>query len=174
MTYNELYNNPNIIINSFDILNSNETSNIEIHTYEKKYLNNYTCPIFGIGYDIINNFKNKCSEFIYDSRDNFIKNYKLFMSYLDLPDNNNILNLLFKYNYYNLCIWNKQNDLFIQWLVISVDDFINFLEENQYKYDFIDYIKNNKDDYKYISHEITIVYDRDTLKPIRSGFYGCL
>ena len=71
-------------------------------------------------------------------------------------------------------MWNKENNLFIQWLVISVDDFLYFLEENKYQEDFINYIKNNLEDYRNISHEITIVYHPITLKKIRSGFYGCL
>jgi hypothetical protein len=48
------------------------------------------------------------------------------------------------------------------------------LEENKYQEDFINYIKNNLEDYRNISHEITIVYHPITLKKIRSGFYGCL
>ncbi len=170
---NQLRNNPNIIINSFDILNNNTVFNNEIHTYETlSYDNNL--PLWGVGYDIINSHKNHVGNFVYDNKENFFKNSDYYLKKLDLPSNSSVIKILHKYDCKNLCVWNKNNDLFIQWLVISIDSFIDFLKENNYKQEFINYLLSNKNDFKYISHEITIVYNKYTLQPIRSGFYGCL
>ena len=57
--------------------------------------------------------------------------------------------------------------------MIDIDDFISFLEEFRYKSSFIEHVKSNKKNYKNISHEITIVFNKNTLLPYRSGFYGC-
>jgi hypothetical protein len=169
---NEITNNPNIIINSFDILNNNTIFNNEIHTYEK-VLYNDELPLWGCGYDI-NSKKIHVGNFVYDDKENFLKNSDYYLKKLDLPSNLNVIKILSKYECKNLCVWNKNNDLFIQWLVISIEDFIGFLQENNYKQDFIDYIISNQYDFKYISHEITVVYNKYTLEPIRCGFYGCL
>ena len=131
-------------------------------------------PLWGAGYDIINSHKNHVGNFVYDDKESFFKNSDYYLKKLDLPSNSNVIKILEKYHCKNLCVWNKNNDLFIQWLVISIEDFIHFLQENNYKQDFIDYIISNQYDFKYISHEITVVYNKYTLEPIRSGFYGCL
>lgn len=173
----ELNDNENIIINSFDVHNSNNPLTDEVHTYEMIKKNDeldYNRPFFGNGYDIINDEKIKVGTFIYESQENFLLNYISFLKYLDLPYHEGVLNLLNKFKSKYLCIWNKNNDLFIQWLVISINDFIIFLEENYYSSDFINYIKNNKNDFNSISNEVTIVYDTLLLTPKRSGFYGCL
>jgi hypothetical protein len=73
-----------------------------------------------------------------------------------------------------MCLWNKKGDYFIQWLGISIDDFIHFLVENDYGLCFINHITENRNKYSYLAHEITIVYDKVSLTPYRSGFYGCL
>ncbi len=172
--FKEIFLNKNNVVNSFDILNSSNPYNNEFHTYEKKFSDPLTQRFYGAGFDIIGTDKKKVSDFIYDSQINFINNAEQFLKELGLPFNDKILKLLGKYNCYDLCVWNKMGDLFIQWLVISIDDFICFLQDNNYKEEFVSYIKNNSDDFKHISHEITIVYNADTLQPIRSGFYGCL
>lgn len=175
---NELLNNPKLIINSFDIFNLNNNflfpSSSSYHTYEKKFINNNNKEFYGYGFDIENGIKRKVGEFIYDSRINFILNAKKYLESLKLPYNLNILNILKKYDCVDMCVWNKLGNLFVQWLVISVEDFINFLTENNYKKEFVQWIKDNSKLFKDISHEITIVYDSTTLEPIRSGFYGCL
>ena len=168
-------NNDKTIINSIDILNDNHCFNNELHTYEKvKNNNKLLMPFYGEGYDIINEKKIKVSSFIYDTYDNFLKNKELYLNQLDLPYNCKINSLLNKYKAENICLWNKKGDYFIQWLTISIDNFINFLIENNYKKTFINHVVKNKSKYKNISHEITIVFDRKNIIPYRSGFYGCL
>ena len=68
--------------------------------------------------------------------------------------------LLLKYNCSYYCIHNKNPEqIFIQYLGISINDFILFLEEFKYSYMLIEHIKTNVDKYNDILHEITIVYD---------------
>jgi hypothetical protein len=172
---NDLDNNNNIIINSVDILNNDQYFNNIVHTYEAKINNSLDkLPFYGMGFDIINNSKYKVGDFIYSSKNDIIHNVKQYFNELKLPYNNNVYNILIKYDCQDMCIWNKNENLFIQWFVISVDDFIDFLQEFNYKSEFINYIIENKEKYKNISHEITIVYNKNILQPIRSGFYGCL
>jgi hypothetical protein len=168
----DLYNE-NVVIHSIDILNDNtENYNNEIHTYECD--NERKAPFYGSGYDYIDNKKIKVSEFIYDTYENCLLNSSTYFKELGLDYNEEIKKILTKYNSINMCIWNKKGDYFIQWLTITIDDFICFLEEFNYNEEFVGYIKTNRDQYINISHEITIVFDKNKLLPIRSGFYGCL
>ena len=81
--------------------------------------------------------------------------------------------ILNKYKCTHYCIHNKYtNQIFIQYLGISVDDFINFLYEFNYPNNLQIHVKDNMNKYKNIIHEITIVYDIETTKPIRSAIYG--
>uniref|UniRef100_A0A6C0HTL1 JmjC domain-containing protein n=1 Tax=viral metagenome TaxID=1070528 RepID=A0A6C0HTL1_9ZZZZ len=172
---NNIMNDNNTIINSIDILNNDCCFNNELHTYEKiKKNNELITPFYGKGYDIINEKKIRVSNFIYDTYNNFFENKELFFKELDLPYNSKIDLILRKYKAENICLWNKKGDYFIQWLTISIDDFIDFLIENNYKKTFINYVIKNKSEYKNISHEITVVFDRKNIIPYRSGFYGCL
>lgn len=171
-TIYDLYKD-NVIIHSIDILNDNiENFNNELHTYECDKERNL--PLYGSGYDYIDNKKIKVGEFIYDTYENCLLNSSTYFKELGLEYNEKIKNMLTKYNAINMCIWNKKGDYFIQWLTISIDDFISFLEEFHYNEEFVEYIKNNRDQYINISHEITIVFDKNDVLPLRSGFYGCL
>jgi len=204
----ELQNNNKIIINSVDILNhNNRIYNNIVHTYEAKEKTNGDVqsidelPFYGLGFDItVQNAKHghldmgglgkkeKVGEFIYSSKEDIMNNVNKYFDELNLPYNDNVHKILLKYDCEDMCIWNKKGTLFIQWLVISIDDFIHFLQEFQYdvqmdvgdtriegdKSVFVNYVIENRENYRNISHEITIVYDKNTLLPIRTGFYGCL
>ena len=117
---------------------------------------------------------NCIGEFIYDTYDNFFKNKEKYFKQLDLPYNSKVQETLYKYKAQDICLWNKKGDYFIQWLTISIHDFIIFLKENNYDAKFVEHVVENHEKYKYISHEITIVFNRDDIIPYRSGFYGCL
>lgn len=164
--------NERTFIHSIDILNNDKCINDEIHTYENDNYN-ISLPFFGSGYDIINNNKIQVSKFIYDTYDNCTNNIENILKFLNLYYTNKIHNILKKYKSEYMCIWNKKNEYFIQWIMISIEDYILFLEDFNYKEEFIKHIKDNCENYRNISHEITIVYN-DELIPYRSGFYGCL
>ena len=82
--------------------------------------------------------------------------------------------ILEKYQCYQICIHNKtDNQIFIQYLGISNKDFLSFLNLNNYPSHIINFIEEQVrlDNYK-INNEITIVYEIDTQKIVRTGFYG--
>ena len=153
-------------------MNNKNVLNNEIHSYECD--KDRSVPFYGSGYDFINNEKIKVSSFVYDNQENCLINTKKYLNELGLNYNNNIRTIFKKYKSDFMCIWNKKEDYFIQWLNISIDDFVMFLDEFKYETNFIDHIKSNRNNYKNLSHEITIVFDKTTLNPIRTGFYGCL
>jgi hypothetical protein len=173
--FNQYLNtNKNIIIHSFDLYNNDD--NIigdEIHFYhniDKKL----QLPHFGYGKKINNNKIINESLYVVDISYNTIKNYDRYLTKIQLIDFTNYKKILYKYNCKYINLWNKyNNNLFIQYLDISIDDFIDFLIEFTYPNKFIQHVKNNKNNYKDIIHEITIVYDNN-LKPIRSAFYGLI
>jgi hypothetical protein len=170
-----IMNNKKTIINSIDILNSVDCLNNQHHSYEMcKNMTGLILPFYGNGYDIINNKKQKVSTFIYDNYESLIKNGETYCCELKLDYNNKVKELLQKYKATDMCLWNKKGDYFIQWLGISIDDFIHFLVENDYGQCFINHIIENRNKYEYLSHEITIVYNKVSLTSYRSGFYGCL
>ena len=66
------------------------------------------------------------------------------------------------------------NQFFIQYLGITVEEFLYFLAKFDYDTHLIKHVLDNMHMYKDICHEIAIVYDIETGEPIRSGFYGIL
>ena len=160
------------IIHSVDIENTVEVYNDEIHVY--KAVSPMQLPFYGKGYDIKNNEMKQVSVFIYEEAAKIKKNYVQYLKQLDLPHDISVLAILLKYPCDYMCIWNKNGDMFIQWLAIDIEFFISFLEEFNYKNELVAYVKDHIDDYKNLSHEITIVYDPVTHLPKRSGFYGCI
>jgi len=163
----------NTVIHSIDILNNDTVFNTdEIHTYKipKRVI---ALPCHVIVYDYINNKRITAGSSLYDTYYNFLRNSKSYYEKIGLEYNEKVRTLLKKYRALNMGTCNKRGQYFIQWLGISIDSFIKFLEEFDYNKKFIEHVKNNRSSYIYITHEITIVYDKD-LKPVRTGFYGCL
>jgi len=160
------------IIHSIDIENTESVYNDEIHTYDVSGSRYY--PFYGKGFDIKNNEKKQVGLFVYDSMAEVRKNYVRYLKELGLPHSHSVLKILLKYPSEYMCIWNKNGDLFIQWIAIHIESFISFLEELNYKEELVAYIKDHIEDYINLSHEVTIVYDPATLAVKRSGFYGCI
>ena len=169
-----LNNNSNNIIHSFDLYNNdvNIVGN-DIHFYHNLDTK-LKLPHFGYGVKLNNNEIINESSYFVDFSEAVKDNYDTYLEKIKLSGFNNYKHLLDKYICKRICIHNKyNNNLFIQYLDICIDDFIDFLYEFNYPNKFIQHIKNNKIKYKDIVHEITIVYDND-LKPIRSAFYGLI
>ena len=111
-----------------------------------------------------------------DNYPSFRNDYNLYMNelgYDDIKDKfKNII--LEKYKCYQICIHNKtENQIFVQYLGISNKDFISFLNLYDYPSHIINFVQEQVglDNYK-INNEITIVYEIDTQKVVRTGFYG--
>ena len=114
--------------------------------------------------------------FVIDNYPSFRDDYNLYMNelgYNDIKDKfKNII--LEKYKCYQICIHNKtENQIFVQYLGISNKDFISFLNLYDYPSHIINFVQEQVglDNYK-INNEITIVYEIDTQKVVRTGFYG--
>ena len=185
--FNNIINNiSNIVTVSIDSYNQDKEFILDkvntIHVYTIKNLN---YPVFGetTEYNYINKkikSKNESSYFYSDYSDT-IKNYKEYLLKIgySLKDINKLdTNIFKKYQCLEICIHKKlyKNKIvfFIQYIGISIDDFIDFLIEANYSINIINFVKNNRKNLKQLSHEITIVYDLDTMKILRSGFYGII
>ena len=116
--------------------------------------------------------------FVIDRYKNFYDNYDEYMNGLDYES----IKLKFKkiilekYKCNEICIHNKNpNQIFVQYLGITNQEFIEFLTTNQYPEYVINFVIEQVELNMYnIANEITIVYDIDTQDIVRSGFYGNL
>ena len=80
--------------------------------------------------------------------------------------------LVFKYKCYETSIHNKNKDhIFIQYLGISLNDFVSFLKDNDYASNIINVVLNEPYN---LNNEITIVYNLNDLKIVRSAIYGVI
>lgn len=175
--FKQVYNQNNLIIHSFDIYVDSESVGEDIHLY---YNNNseYNFPFYGSGKTLkLNGDISFESNFIIDTQDNCFKNFYKYTQHIGSKDVQTLKHkkLIYLYKCQDSGIWNKRDDqIFIQYLGISIDDFIHFLKTHKYPKQFVNHVISNKDKYKNIKNEITIVFDKKTLTPIRSGFYGLL
>jgi hypothetical protein len=167
----DVLNKEDTIIHSIDIENTEAIYNDEIHTYDVS--GSRILPFYGKGFDIKNDKKKQVGSFVYHTAAEVKKNYIHYLKELGLPHSLSVLMILLKYPCEYMCIWNKNGDLFVQWIAINIESFISFLEELNYKDELVAYVKTHIEDYRNLSHEITIVYDPVTLVAKRSGFYGC-
>lgn len=114
--------------------------------------------------------------FVIDNYSSFNDNYHSYMNELGYGEIKEEFKeiILNKYECYQICIHNKiKNEIFVQYLGISNEDFLNFLILNGYPSHVIDFIEEQVKLNKYnINNEITIVYEISSQKIVRSGFYG--
>ena len=111
--------------------------------------------------------------FVIDTYSSFFINYNTYMKRLGYDDPLSFRDLvLYKYECYELCIHKKNsNEIFIQYLGISLPDFLNFLSTNVYPSSLISYISSSS---YHLNNEITIVYDVVSKCIVRTSFYGIL
>ncbi|VVU95438.1 Cupin-like domain [seawater metagenome] len=181
-----LKNIKNIIrvsINSYnqeDKVNIEEIKDMIIYTSENK-----TSPVFGEtklvsskGDTIINSHK---SFFFYSDYQDTILNFQIYLKKIKYTDNqiDKIpLKLLKKYKCSEICIhkklYKKKLVFLIQYIGISLQDFIDFLYEGDYPKKLIYYVKLNKKKLLKLNYEITIIYDLDNMKILETGFFGII
>jgi hypothetical protein len=180
----EIYNytlNDKIRITSWDLYPKSYDIGDEEHYYFK--LDDSDTPVglpfWGYGkYKKNNNIYDESKIFVIDSYESFYNKYDEYMDKLYYKSIKDIFRtiILEKYKCYEICIANKKpNQIFVQYMGITNNEFISFLIENNYPSYITEYVKNQIKINKYnINNEITIVYDTNTLDIIRSGFYGNL
>ena len=178
----EIYNytlNDKIRIRSWDIHKNEYNISDEEHYYLK--FNNVPLglPFWGYGkYKKNNIIYDESKIFVVDNYQSFHNNYDEYMNRLEYESIKIKFKkiILKKYKCNEICIHNKNpNQIFVQYLGITNQEFIEFLTTNQYPEYVINFVIGQVELNNYnITNEITIVYDIDTQDVIRSGFYGNL
>ena len=112
--------------------------------------------------------------FVYDTAESWKINYSKYIRDLNFPKEViDCVHLLNAYECSELCVWNKgSNTIFVQYLGITIHDFVTFLRTFEYPAMLVEHVEENSQNYESIPHEITIVYDIATKQPVRSSFYG--
>lgn len=182
--YKTICYDKNLIIHSFDIYKHSDIVEKELHLYYK-LVKNYKLPFIGKGtcVNLEGNEKYE-SNYILDKQQRFYKNLNKYLckigythiiknlSYKQFKQLKKLINL---YSCDYICIHNKnQTQIFIQYLGITINDYIDFLRVYNYPCELYKHVIDNKNMYENINHEITIVFDIQTLQPIRTAFYGIL
>lgn len=182
----EVYNytlNNNPKITSWDVYGNSYDISDEEHYYFKIDDNTpIGLPFWGYGkykknsyiYDEI---YDESKIFVVDSYESFYENYDEYMDRLEYKDIKTEFKKIILEKYlscYELCIFNKKpGEIFIMYMGLTNQEFINFLVVNEYPEYIIDFVTNQVRLGKYhINNEIAIVYDIETQTPIRSAFYG--
>jgi V8-like Glu-specific endopeptidase len=136
-------------------------------------------PFWGYGkYKKNNMMYDESKIFVIDAYSSFYDNYDNYMTklgYREIKERFKEI-ILNRYYCYEICIFNKNpNQIFVMYLGISNEDFLDFLTNNSYPNPIIEFVKMHMSNGTYhINNEITIVYDIKTQSIIRSGFYGVI
>ena len=174
-----LFNEP-IRITSVDVYKNQYDIGDEEHYYYKADDGKQVqLPFWGYGkYKKNNRIYDESKIFVIDYFIPFYNNYDNYMTNLGYGEIKERFKeiILNRYSCYEICIHNKNpNQIFIQYLGITNDKFLEFLINNSYPTNIIDFVKTQIDNGTYnINNEITIVYDITTQAIIRSGFYGVI
>ena len=166
------------IITSWDIYkNTYEISDVEHYYFKENTHTPIGLPFWGISkYKKGSVLYEESKIFVLDNYIPFKENYDSYMNklgYEDIKDKFKEI-ILNKYQCYQICIHNKsQNQIFVQYLGISNQDFLSFLNLNDYPSHLINFVEEQIKLNRYnINNEITIVYEISSQKVVRSGFYG--
>lgn len=169
----DLESTSNLIIESTDVFFNEPYIGNEKHYYYRFPDQNISLPFWGYGtYKLKNKVFRESKIFVLDSYQSFFDNYNDYMNRLGYSNiskkfKNIILN---KYKCYEICIHNKhENQIFVQYLGISKESFIEFLSDNNYPNFLIE--RYSEGEYN-INNEIAVIYDIETKQIIRTGFYG--
>ncbi len=159
------------VIHSIDLFDREDPVGPDIHYYYKDSPGIYF-PIEGHGTTGLTHLE---SEFRIDTSSSMIDHFNKYAKEIGFCDKDitKCVGLLRQYDCKQIAIWNKyKHQFYIQYYGISKQDFLHFLRQHNYPKSFIAHVSTGE--YADIEHEITIVYDLDTLEPVRSGFYGIL
>ena len=166
------------IITSWDIYeNTYEISDVEHYYFKENTHTPLGLPFWGISkYKKGDDLYEESKIFVLDDYIPFKENYDSYMKKLGYDDiSDKFKNIILeKYKCYQICIHNKtDNQIFVQYLGISNQDFLSFLNLNDYPSHLINFVEEQIKLNRYnINNEITIVYEIPSQKVVRSGFYG--
>ena len=166
------------IITSWDIYeNTYEISDVEHYYFKENTHTPLGLPFWGISkYKKGDDLYEESKIFVLDDYIPFKENYDSYMKKLGYDDiSDKFKNIILeKYKCYQICIHNKtDNQIFVQYLGISNQDFLSFLNLNDYPSHLINFVEEQIKLNRYnINNEITIVYEIHTQKVVRTGFYG--
>lgn len=178
--YSYTLHKPDIKITSWDIYpGTRSIPDVEHYYYKEEDGTPVALPFWGYSkYKTKGELLSESEIFVIDDSESFTLSYDKYMDRLGFgsikQDFRSII--LEKYPCYQICIHNKKpGEIFVQYLGISNDNFLEFLETNDYP----TYIQNfvnerSRLDCYNINNEVTIVYDVQSKDIIRSGFYGNL
>jgi hypothetical protein len=179
----EFYNgtlSDSLRITSWDIYpNQAELSNQEHYYYKLGDQHQVGLPFWGYGkYREGDVLLEESKIFVIDSYGSFTGNYDEYMTelgYESIKERFRDL-ILNKYTCYDVCIHNKKpGEIFVQYLGLTNDEFVEFLTVNEYPSHIVDFVTTQVETGAYnINNEITIVYSTETQEVVRSGFYGNL
>lgn len=182
----------NPVIISWDLFNNSyNIPDIEHHYFRDTNYPSTPLPFWGNGkykkstlldidwsskYKKDGKYSEESKIFVIDNYSSFNDNYNQYMNELGYGEIKEEFKdiILNKYQCYQICIHNKtKNQIFVQYLGISNENFLSFLTLNEYPSHVIDFIEEQVKLNRYnINNEITIVYEISSQKVIRSGFYG--
>lgn len=161
----EIYNE-NVCIVSTDFYDADPVVGPDRHRYYTKQ--DLILPFKGWGDRGANNEPE--SHYIIDKSDRFIENFNDYLAEIGITTKYKFNP---EYECDEICIHNKnKEEIFIQYLGVTVDAFLSFLMKNKYPDHLISHVIENKSMYQNILHEITVVYDIHTGRTIRTAFYG--
>ncbi len=163
----------NSLIISFEVHEDKKVNDIDLTIPVEKKL---TQPFHAQTYSVkLKDFKNT---FIFDKMTNFIANIDEHLTYIKLNEyKEQILNELNKYKYvYYMAIYKKGNMITLLYYGLNMNDFLDFLKENNWPEHFTKWYENNKDDLKHIKREIAVNYKiiDNNLIIERTSLYGII
>jgi len=172
-----------IIITSVDLFNRGAPLGDTLHMYYSKQGWHLELPFYGHGTSVQVGADNHTHEstYVYDSCKGFGSRFGQHMKRIGVDwqgkgDRDASLEMLLQaYACEDICIHNKSKaTFFVQYINIAIEDFVRFLREHRYPNHFVRHVQSNIARYRELRHEITIVYDIVTRKPIRTAFYGAV
>jgi hypothetical protein len=172
--------NPGVRITSWDIYPDKHDISDVVHYYYKEDDDAPpTLPFWGYGKKTTEEgLQSESQLFVVDTYETFLSNYEQYMDKLGFNSiKEKFKPVIFeKYSCYNVCIHNKKTgEIFVQYLGISNEEFIEFLTTHDYPPYIAQFVSYEVQSGNYeINNEITIVYNTTTNEVVRSGFYGNL
>lgn len=162
-----------LIIHSFDLYNTDDVLGDDVHMYYNK-TTSLSLPFIGHGTTIkADGTETWESNFILDTQPRFTRKFDEYVKTIQLTKVDKFRTILNKYQCDNVCVFKKnKKEIFILYLGISINDFLSFVKEHHYSPQFVSHVVMNRSFYTNIKHEVAIVYDKKTMKPVRTAFYG--